>query len=155
MDYGSSGEGWCFPMLKDAEIEEFFKELSIDFTAQDMKKPTTARIFIAYGFIVEYTIGATAEEWGDTDWSGHLQMRLRKRNPGHDRPEFYFEPMKMMAIYKRMKKVMTAIGMDQFSFYDVLRPEVNRLRIFLSAAINFIRFREDQLQLFNDYEKQS
>ncbi|RIB11405.1 Nuf2 family-domain-containing protein [Gigaspora rosea] len=154
MDY-SSGEGWCFPMLKDAEIEEFFKELSIDFTAQDMRKPTTARIFIAFGFIVEYTIGATAEEWGDTDWSSHLQMQLRKKNPGHDRPELYFEPMKMRAIYKRMKKVMVAIGMDQFSFYDVLRPEVNRLRIFLSAAINFIRFREDQLQLFNEYEKQS
>ncbi|CAG8627793.1 13817_t:CDS:10, partial [Dentiscutata heterogama] len=155
MEYGSSSEMWCFPILKDAEIEEFFHELSVDFTAQDMKKPTTARIFIAYGFIVEYIIGATAEDWGDTDWSSHLEMRLRKRIPGYDRPEFYSESMKMMAIYKRMKKVMVAIGMDQFSFYDVLRPEVSRLRIFLSAAINFIRFREDQLHIFNEYEKHS
>ncbi|CAG8799269.1 34387_t:CDS:2, partial [Racocetra persica] len=139
----------------DAEIEEFFKELSVDFTAQDMKKPTTARIFIAFGFIVEYTTGATAEEWGDTDWSGHLEMRLRKRIPGYDRPEFYSESMKMMAIYKRMKKVMVAIGMEEFSFNDILRPEVSRLRVFLSAAINFIRFREDQLHIFNEYEKHS
>ncbi|CAG8473030.1 9259_t:CDS:10, partial [Racocetra fulgida] len=132
MEYGSSGDMWCFPILKDAEIEEFFKELSVDFTAQDMKKPTTARIFIAFGFIVEYTTGATAEEWGDTDWSSNLEMRLRKRIP-----------------------VMVAIGMEEFSFNDVLRPEVSRLRVFLSAAINFIRFREDQLHIFNEYEKHS
>lgn len=50
---------------------------------------------------------------------------------------------------------MVAIGMEEFSFNDVLRPEVSRLRVFLSAAINFIRFREDQLHIFNEYEKHS
>lgn len=50
---------------------------------------------------------------------------------------------------------MVEVGIDDFSFKDLIRPEGPRLRIILSAVINFAKFREEQLGVFEDFNRKS
>jgi len=50
---------------------------------------------------------------------------------------------------------MLEVGIDDFSLKDLIRPEAPRLRIILSAIINFAKFREEQLGVFEDFNKKS
>ena len=47
------------------------------------------------------------------------------------------------------------VGIDDFSLKDLIRPEAPRIRIILSAIINFAKFREEQLGVFEDFNKKS
>ncbi len=50
---------------------------------------------------------------------------------------------------------MVEVGIDDFSLKDLIRPEGPRLRIILSAVINFAKFREEQLAVFEDFSKKA
>lgn len=52
-------------------------------------------------------------------------------------------------------KLMTEVGIDDFSLKDLIRPEGPRLRLHLSAIINFTKFREEQLAVFEDFSRRS
>ncbi|CAG8721091.1 18815_t:CDS:2, partial [Acaulospora morrowiae] len=151
MDYRKK-EAYVFPILPDADIVQFLEEVVDDFTDVDVKKPTIQRLNLVYDAILRVTTGVTNEEWGKTDWYEQLNNRVHNKI---DNVEFYTEPMQLMALYRRMNKLMAAIGVADFSFFDILRPESSRVRRILSAIINFMRFREDRMYIFNDYEKHS
>jgi len=55
----------------------------------------------------------------------------------------------------RQKKLMSKIGVENFSIRDVIKPEPLRLRRDLSALINFAKFREDRMVLFEECTYQS
>lgn len=46
---------------------------------------------------------------------------------------------------------MTDIYFPDFSFRDVIRPEGRRFKYILSSLINFAKFREDQLAVFEQF----
>ncbi len=50
---------------------------------------------------------------------------------------------------------MTKIGVDSFSIRDIINPNGPRLRRILSAIINFAKFREDRMVLFEEFSAQS
>jgi len=50
---------------------------------------------------------------------------------------------------------MTQVGIDDFSIRDLIKPEVLRVKKILSAIINFARFREEQLSVFDKYTERS
>lgn len=50
---------------------------------------------------------------------------------------------------------MVEVGIDDFNLKDLIRPEGPRLRIILSAIINFAKFREEQLGVFEDFSKKA
>lgn len=50
---------------------------------------------------------------------------------------------------------MGEVGIDDFSLKDLIRPEGPRLRIILSAMINFAKFREEQLGVFEEMSRRS
>lgn len=50
---------------------------------------------------------------------------------------------------------MRDIGLDSFSVHDVLKPEASKVVVILSAVINFARFREEKLTLFDELNQQS
>ena len=51
--------------------------------------------------------------------------------------------------------LMTQVGIDDFSIRDLIKPEVLRVKKILSAIINFARFREEQLSVFDKYTERS
>lgn len=50
---------------------------------------------------------------------------------------------------------MTEVGIDDFSMKDLIRPEGPRLKLILSAIINFAKFREEQLGVFEEMSRRS
>lgn len=50
---------------------------------------------------------------------------------------------------------MTEVGIDDFSLRDVLKPEPPRVRRILSAVINFAKFREEQMAIYDQYTQKS
>ena len=52
-------------------------------------------------------------------------------------------------------RLMIEVGIEDFGFKDLIRPEGPRLRIILSAIINFAKFREEQLSVFEDFNRKS
>ena len=48
-------------------------------------------------------------------------------------------------------KLMVASGIHDFGLKDIFKPEPNRLRMILSAIINFAKYREDKIAVFNEY----
>lgn len=50
---------------------------------------------------------------------------------------------------------MVEVGIEDFGFKDLIRPEGPRLRIILSAIINFAKFREEQLSVFEEFNRKS
>ena len=43
---------------------------------------------------------------------------------------------------------MTEVGLEDFSIRDILKPERKRVIMILSAIINFCKFREERMQVF-------
>lgn len=50
---------------------------------------------------------------------------------------------------------MAEVGIDDFGLKDIIRPDPPRLRIILSAVINFAKFREEQLSLLEELSKKT
>ena len=48
-------------------------------------------------------------------------------------------------------KLMAASGFHDFGLKDIFKPEPLRLRLILSAIINFAKFREEKLAVFSEY----
>jgi kinetochore protein Nuf2 len=52
-------------------------------------------------------------------------------------------------------KLMMGVGVDDFTLKDIIKPETPRLRMIFSGVINFAKFREEQLVLFEEFSSKS
>lgn len=41
--------------------------------------------------------------------------------------------------------------MDDFTLRDMIKPEASRLKIILSAIVNFAKFRDEKLAVFDEH----
>jgi kinetochore protein Nuf2 len=51
--------------------------------------------------------------------------------------------------------LMTHVGIPDFSIRDLIKPDALRVKKILSAIINFAKFREEQLAIFDKYTERS
>ena len=47
---------------------------------------------------------------------------------------------------------MQVVGISDFNLGDIIRPEPPRLRKVLSGIINFMKFREDKMDVYEKYD---
>jgi hypothetical protein len=50
---------------------------------------------------------------------------------------------------------MQAIGIDDFGLKDMTKPEPGRVRRIMSAVINFAKFREERMDVLEEYTVKS
>jgi len=50
---------------------------------------------------------------------------------------------------------MTLVGITDFSIRDLIKPDAARVKNILSAIINFAKFREEQLPVFDKHIERS
>jgi len=50
---------------------------------------------------------------------------------------------------------MTLVGITDFSIRDLIKPDAGRVKKILSAIINFAKFREEQLPVFDKHIERS
>ena len=57
--------------------------------------------------------------------------------------------MPRMNFYRSCARLLAVSGVNDFSMFDVMKPDAKRLRRNLSAIINFAKFREERLEAVN------
>ncbi|KAI9144568.1 Nuf2 family-domain-containing protein [Paraphysoderma sedebokerense] len=146
MSYAAHKKAYSFPQLKPAEIIQCMNDLSIPVTEEDLNKPTPARIQVIYETFLEAFMGITRE---------HLEQPNFQVMEVVEFPDIHMESVVLFNFAKHVLKLMTEVGIDDFSLRDVLKPEPPRVRRILSAVINFAKFREEQMAIYDQYTQKS
>ncbi|XP_046573025.1 kinetochore protein Nuf2-like [Haliotis rubra] len=130
-----------FPTLTVDQIVTVCREMEIPITENDMRKPDVHRWNSLYGMVLESLAGITAD-----------QVRQQHIHSSQlcDNPEIHEESMSLMAFTLAIQRVMYACAFTDFSVKDVIDPRPKRLIKIMSAAINFYRFRQSRIEMFDE-----
>ncbi|XP_062213010.1 kinetochore protein NUF2 homolog [Phragmites australis] len=64
-----------------------------------------------------------------------------------DNPEHHLGALRAMRLYQKAREFLESIRFGGFTLRDLLRPDPLRVRLVLSAIINYLHFRDDRLSL--------
>jgi FtsZ-binding cell division protein ZapB len=130
--------------LSTQEIIEVMQTLNVPITEQDIIKPNPQLYQRVYEHFLELFLGISKEEFYQPSFEILDALEY---------PELHAESMAFMTFFTYVRSFMNDIGIANFGLNDLLKPEPKRIKIILSAVINFARFREDQLAVFEQLSK--
>lgn len=122
------------------------EELRIPITEADILKPTPAQVQRIYELFVELYMGPQALQLCQTSTQPSFSTVEILEYPG-----IYMDAIQLTTFYRTVATLMESVGIDDFSLKDVIKPETPRLRMIFSGLINFAKFREEQLSLFESH----
>ncbi|KAI8808577.1 Nuf2 family-domain-containing protein [Cladochytrium replicatum] len=137
---------FSFPILKPHEIAACMSDLQLPFSEEELAKPTAARIIPTYEAILEFFTGIN---------SSHFTQPNFKVVEHLEHPELHQDALTFMIFYRHLNKLFRDIGIEDFSVRDIIRPEPGRVRRIFSAIINFAKFREQRMDVFQLCAKKS
>jgi len=145
MDLTETHQPFSFPLLKGQEILLCLSEAGIPVTLEILKDPNRHKETVKsiFASLLQITLGLDKNSF-----STHSQSTedIRSTLPY---PELHAESFANLKFLKSCMKLMKICGIyNDFGFQDLIAPTPQRLRRQLSAAINFIKFREDKLQFY-------
>ncbi|KAI9096105.1 Nuf2 family-domain-containing protein [Phlyctochytrium arcticum] len=130
---------FSFPVLKPSELLGCMADLGIPFSSEDLQKPSPDRIIVVYEHFTEILMGVTREQYLQPSFDAVQFLEY---------PDLHQESIGFMAFNRQLRKLMLEVGVDDFSLRDILHPEPGRVRRCLSAIINFAKFREERMGVF-------
>lgn len=139
---------YSFPELKSSEILQCMEDLRIPLGDQELAKPgpmTVQRILESFADIF---MGIPKEQFTGVQPSFEIMEML-------EYPDLHMDSISLITFYRTILRLMLEVGIEDFSLRDLIRPEGPRLRLILSAVINFAKFREEQLAVFEEFSKRS
>ena len=161
-----------YPPLKNSDILLCMQELSIPFSDEDLQKPTPQRMQMVYEAFADILMGYTRESFdanvracanevenfvppsirphSDID-IGHLSRFNRTHDVSQAIVFSFFIPGRLT--FRVI--LMSQVGIQDFSIRDLIKPEALRVKTILSAVINFAKFREEQLPVFDKHVERS
>ncbi|CCG82662.1 Kinetochore protein nuf2 [Taphrina deformans PYCC 5710] len=142
MNQSTNAGSWDFPMLQNDEILTCMNELGIPMLATDLEKPTPGKMQLVYSAFADMLMGATKE---------FFDLSVEACTGEADHFDIYADSMLLMVFYQHLHKLMREVGYPQFSLQDITKPEAQRVRRILSAIINFAKFREEQLEVYDKF----
>jgi len=95
---------------------------------------------------VELLLNQKREDMAQPAFSGMQELEF---------PELHEESVPTIAFLNACQKLMTMVGITDFTMYDVSKPDMKRLRRNISAVINFAKFREDWLNTYMEFTKET
>lgn len=129
-------------MLQNDEILACMNELGIPMMMNDLEKPSPGKMQLVYSAFADILMGVT-KEFFDTS--------VEACTSEADHFDIYADSMLLMVFYQHLHKLMREVGFPQFSLQDITKPEALRVRRILSAIINFAKFREEQLEVYDKF----
>jgi kinetochore protein Nuf2 len=139
---------YSFPELKSAEILQCMADLRIPLSEADLLKPNPATVQRIYEAFVDIFMGSKALDSLSSS-SNNLSAALQAL----EYPEIHMDAVSLLAFYRQISRLMWEVGIEDFGLKDLVKPEGPRLRIVLSAAISFAKFREEQLCVWEELMK--
>lgn len=151
MDVTANHTIYRFPILKNAEIIECLSEAGIDLTESELMEPQRHKEKVKQVFLslVELGLGLGQDTFSQTS------MNEMKYVQSLSHPDLHSDSFSSVKFFQACQRFMKVCGnTDGFSFNDLGAPDKKRFRRQLSAAINFIKFREDRLVLYAELHDQ-
>mmetsp|Transcript_29485 Transcript_29485/g.49579 ORF Transcript_29485/g.49579 Transcript_29485/m.49579 type:complete len:456 (-) Transcript_29485:50-1417(-) len=137
---------YSFPILSNQEILACLSELDIQFTEQDLLKPTHESVKQVYEPLVQLLVGVTREE---------LQQPALGAIDALEFPELHNESVATLAFSRALIDLTTAAGVHDFALADLYKPDPKTVRRTLSAIINFAKFREEKVCTYEELREAS
>jgi len=120
------------PLQKTNDIIECLAELGINFTIDDLNKPTPMRVQYLFERFVNSLMGVSRES---------VEPIIQAATGEQEYPEAHYDSAIVTAFYSSLLALMVECGVRDFSFNDLTKPETERLKFILSNVINFLRYR--------------
>lgn len=139
---------YSFPELKNNEILQCMEDLKIPISEADLLKPSAFVVQRIFHLLTEIFVNVDARNTKFYDLSDEsLQESINLI--------YLCQKTYLSYFYIVRTKLMKSVGIGDFGMSDFVRPDYNRLRLILSAIINFAKFREEQLIAFETLSKNS
>eukprot|EP00158_Paraphelidium_tribonemae_P003347 Partr_v1_DN26054_c0_g1_i2_m228 putative NUF2, NDC80 kinetochore complex component, homolog (S. cerevisiae) len=142
-----------YPLMRVADIVQCLDALDIKISEAEILKPqpnSVLRLFETLAdILMNIQYGRFTGQLGD---EGALDRILEDTT---DYPELHRDSLSTMMFFRQFSRVMLNIGVRSFCLRDLTHPEPARIRSLLSAIINFARFREERLALFEELTAQT
>lgn len=136
-------EEYSYPLLKVDEILPCLTELGINVTKDDLNNPTPFVVTNIFNKLIEMLLNQTTED--------AKQPEFKDLDKFED-PGMHDESVGTISFVHGCEKLMATSGVVDFSLRDlIIEPkhgfisEPKRLKRFISAAINFAKYREEKL----------
>ena len=113
-----------------------------DLIQPEEKRDTIKRIFEQ---LAEVCFNINREEINQPTFSGLQAMSY---------PELHEESIPQMNSFRILQQLMDRFGIKDFCLNDILAPSPRRLRIQLSYAVNFLKYRESTLATLAEHDNQ-
>lgn len=151
----------AFPILRISEISDTFWAMGYPVPREQLEKPTPEFIGRFLEFWIEELLSFSPTDEDQVIDTLLKQPLLQPResviagdqNLDSDRPEMLLDMLpavRLMVQFKAAKHMMSKLSMGDFTLLDLLRPEPARVVRILSAIINFVRFRDEQVDRWKD-----
>ena len=132
---------FSFPLLRIEDIVACLNELEIDVNAESIKKPKPATVRLIYTKLIEHAMGITKDEMNQPAFAGLGSLA---------HPTLHEHSVPNLAFFRNFIKLMRASGVFDNGVHDVAQPDPKRLVRNLSAVINFAKFREEKIGLYQE-----
>lgn len=139
----------AFMRLPDREIVGCITDIGINFTVADLQKPNAAHVQQVFEWFAELLLNATRE-------TVEPAMRAAAEDIcGEFLDVIPPDTRNLMGFYVSLQRLLHECGITDFSFNDLYKPTYDRLVKIFSYLINFVRFRESQTSVIDEYYNKS
>ncbi|CAD0094851.1 unnamed protein product [Aureobasidium vineae] len=121
-------------------------DIGIPFSIQDLQKPNPQQIQKVFEWLAELLMNTTREVVAPA-------MKAAAEDLCADDPERIFtaDTRDLMGFFVTLRRLLLECGIKDFTFQDLYKPTHPRLVKIFSYVINFIRFRESQTSVIDEY----
>ncbi|KAJ3216175.1 kinetochore-associated Ndc80 complex subunit nuf2 [Dinochytrium kinnereticum] len=137
---------FSFPNLKPSEILTCMSDLQIPMSMEDLEKPSTQRILTVFEQFTDILMGVSRDQFAQPNFAAMEILEY---------PDLHQDSIILMGFYRQLARLIIEVGVTDFSVRDIIKPEPGRIRRILSAIINFAKFREERLSVFEDCTRRS
>ncbi|OAA48443.1 kinetochore protein nuf2 [Metarhizium rileyi] len=142
-------EADAFMRLPDREIVGCITDIGIHFTVADLQKPNPAHVQQIFEWFAELLLNATRE-------TVEPAMRAAAEDVcGEFSDVVPTDTRNLMGFYVSLRRLLFDCGVTDFTFNDLYKPTYERLVKIFSYLINFVRFRESQTTVIDEYYNKS
>lgn len=138
---------YSFPELKNGEILQCMEDLRIPLSESELTKPSLQVVQRIFESFADIFMGIGKEQFGQQPAFQVVETL--------EYPDLHLDSISLVAFYRLLLRLMIEVGIEDFSLRDFIKPEAPRLRLILSAVINFAKFREEQLAVFEEFSRRA
>lgn len=140
---------YSFPELKISEILQCMDDLRIPLSENDLSKPHPVTVHRILDSFSDLFMGSSHR-----DQLGN-QPSVKAVVGSLEQPDYHVDSVTLISFYRSILGMLVEIGVEDFSLRDLVRPESQRLKLILSAIINFAKFREEQLPMYQEFNRRT